>query len=71
VDVHHLKFVSDGGDDSPLNLAVLCVMHHALVHRGPRATVELANLDRARIAVNGMTLNIRRDGRTLMAAFEI
>ena len=70
VDVHHLRFVSDGGDDSPLNLAVLCVMHHALVHRGPRATVEFANLDRATIAVNGITLHIRRDGRALMAAFQ-
>ncbi len=71
VDVHHLHSVSIGGEDSPLNLCVLCVLHHALVHRGPRAVVEDANLDGATVTVNGITLDIKRDGQALMTAFEV
>ncbi len=67
-DVHHLRSVSGGGDDSPLNLCVLCVLHHALIHRGPTTSVVDSSLSRATIAVNGLRLLVRRDVRALMAA---
>jgi hypothetical protein len=67
-DVHHLRSVSGGGDDSPLNLCVLCVMHHALMHRGPTVSVTESSLTGATITVNGLTLVVRRDVRGLMAA---
>ena len=34
VDLHHLKFRSDGGRNDDDNLVVLCGAHHRAVHRG-------------------------------------
>jgi hypothetical protein len=33
-DVHHVRSRADGGSHDPENLAVLCSVHHAAVHRG-------------------------------------
>ncbi|HKE14323.1 MAG TPA: HNH endonuclease, partial [Kofleriaceae bacterium] len=34
LEVHHVRWRSDGGGHDPLNLAVTCSIHHDLVHRG-------------------------------------
>jgi hypothetical protein len=34
VDLHHLELRSEGGDNDPDNLVVLCGAHHGAVHRG-------------------------------------
>ena len=34
VDVHHLRFQSDGGEHSRSNCVCLCTTHHALLHEG-------------------------------------
>ena len=34
VDLHHIRFRSDGGRHDEYNLVVLCGAHHAAVHRG-------------------------------------
>lgn len=65
-DVHHLDGVSVGGTDSPLNLAVLCVAHHVLVHRATSRLIEL-RLDGAVIEAFAGRLEIRRDARLLLA----
>lgn len=70
VDVHHLRSVSKGGYDSALNLCVLCVMHHYLVHRAPASAIEATDANSARIRVDGLVLDIRRDAFALMAAIE-
>lgn len=70
-DVHHLSSVSRGGDDSPLNLCVICVLHHQMIHRGPTSTVVHSDLNSAAVVVNGLTLEMRRDVRTLMAALSL
>lgn len=70
VDVHHLNHVSTGGSDSPLNLALLCVTHHQLVHRAPSSSLTLSSLDGAELKVNGLLLIIDRDLTTLMAALQ-
>lgn len=67
VDVHHLNHVSMGGGDSPLNLAVLCVMHHQLVHRAPKSRLLNSSLIRATIGINGTSLEVVRDVGALMA----
>jgi hypothetical protein len=65
-DVHHLDAVSVGGSDSPLNLAVLCVAHHVLVHRGQSRMLE-TGLDGAVIESAAGPLEILRDARVMMA----
>jgi hypothetical protein len=70
VDVHHLRSVSNGGSDSALNLCVLCVMHHSVIHRAPASSVEATESRSARIRVDGLALDIRRDVFALMAAIE-
>jgi hypothetical protein len=70
VDVHHLNHVGSGGTDSPLNLAVLCVMHHNLIHRAPTTGLVESDFVRAVVRVNGDELEVRRDVRALMAALE-
>jgi hypothetical protein len=66
VDVHHLNHVAKGGDDSPLNICILCVVHHQLMHRTETAILQSWDLDGAVVLVNGLTLAIRRDGRALL-----
>jgi hypothetical protein len=34
VDLHHLELRSEGGENDPDNLVVLCGAHHGAVHRG-------------------------------------
>lgn len=68
LDIHHLNHVSTGGSDSPLNLAVLCVSHHQLIHRAPNSSLLMSDLRKAEIKVNGITLEIDRDLGALMAA---
>jgi 5-methylcytosine-specific restriction endonuclease McrA len=41
VEVHHIKFLADGGDDSIENVACLCPAHHREAHHGRKRT-ELA-----------------------------
>ncbi len=67
VDVHHLNHVGTGGTDSTLNLALLCVMHHHLIHRAPSTSLIESDLEHALVKVNGTHLAILRDGRSLMA----
>jgi hypothetical protein len=66
VDVHHLRSVSNRGSDSALNLCVLCVLHHSLVHRAPVSSVEDTDARSATMRVDGLVLDIRRDGPALM-----
>ena len=68
VDVHHVRSVSKGGADSALNLCVLCVMHHVLVHRAPTSSVRSMNAERVLIQADGVTLDVRRDTLRLMRA---
>lgn len=71
VDVHHVRSVSKGGADSALNLCVLCVMHHVLVHRAPISSVQMMNAERVLIQVDGVTLDVRRDTLRLMRAIGV
>lgn len=66
VDVHHLNHVAKGGTDSPMNVCVLCVVHHQLIHRAPTSSLESWDLDGATVVVNGLTLNIARDARLIL-----
>lgn len=68
VDVHHLNHVGTGGSDSPLNLSVLCVSHHHLLHRAPTSILLQSDLGSATIQVNGLKLRLKRDVSGLMAA---
>lgn len=70
VDVHHLRSVSKGGGDSGLNIVILCVLHHVLMHRAP--TVEIVTSDALRVIaqVDGLTLHIKRDAFALMRALQ-
>jgi hypothetical protein len=70
VDVHHLRSVSRGGSDSGLNLVVLCVLHHALLHRAPKQTIRTSDAQRVEIEVNGVILQIRRDAFRLMRSLQ-
>lgn len=70
VDVHHLRSVSKGGGDSGLNLVVLCVLHHALMHRAPAVQISTADATRVVAQVDGLTLQIRRDAFALMQALQ-
>lgn len=65
VDVHHLNHVSAGGPDSPLNLCVVCVSHHALIHRAGTSILEACDLDGATVRVNGTSLRIVRNARLI------
>jgi hypothetical protein len=51
-----------------MNLAVLCVMHHSVIHRAPSSAVVSSALERAELRVNGTTLVIVRDVALLMRA---
>lgn len=66
VDVHHLNHVGAGGSDSPMNISVLCVVHHQLIHRAPGSSVRSWDLDQATVLVNGLTLSIARDARRIL-----
>jgi hypothetical protein len=68
IDVHHLNSVSSGGSDSPINLAVLCLMHHGAMHRAD--DVRLLSTDRltASVRIGGETLLIKRDVVVLLGA---
>lgn len=67
VDAHHLNHVSAGGTDHPLNVAVLCVAHHQLIHRcRPRSVLESWDTRGARVRAGGETLIIERDVTGLM-----
>lgn len=66
VDVHHLNHVSKGGTDSPMNICVLCVVHHQMIHRAPASTLQSWDLDRAIVIVNGLTLTVGRDARKIL-----
>lgn len=66
VDVHHLNHVSRGGSDSPMNISVLCVTHHGLIHRAPASKLLTWDLDGAAVAVNGLTLFVQRDARLIL-----
>ena len=70
VDVHHLRSVSRGGSDSGLNLVVLCVLHHALLHRAPTQTIRTSDARRVEIEVDGVILQIRRDAFRLMRSLQ-
>lgn len=63
VDVHHLNHVSQSGSDHPLNVCVVCVGHHAIIHRAPDSLVVSCDSGSARIQVNGDHLEIERDMR--------
>lgn len=41
LDIHHLHYVSDGGEDTPDNLLALCPNCHALHHQGTIPTTSL------------------------------
>lgn len=66
VDVHHLNHVAAGGGDSPLNVCVLCVVHHQLIHRAPVSSLESWDLDGATVLINGLTLDVVRDARVIL-----
>lgn len=66
VDVHHLNHVAAGGSDSPMNICILCVVHHQLIHRGPTVVLQSWDLDGATVLVNGLTLEIERDARKIL-----
>ena len=45
VEVHHIEHLSDGGDDTPENVACVCPSHHREVHHGrAAATIKAALL---------------------------
>lgn len=66
VDVHHLNHISKGGTDSPLNICVICVVHHQLIHRAPTSVLESWDLDGSTVLVNGLALTIVRDARLIL-----
>lgn len=66
VDVHHLNHVAKGGTDSPLNICILCVVHHQLIHRAPASVLQSWDLDGSTVLVNGLTLTIVRNARAIM-----
>lgn len=65
VDVHHLNHISIGGSDSPLNICLLCVAHHALIHRGGPSTLDECDAAVAVVSVAGRKLQIERDATQL------
>lgn len=65
VDAHHLNHVSAGGSDSPLNLSVVCVAHHALVHRAGSRLMK-SDMDGAEVEVAGEVLSLVRDARRIL-----
>jgi hypothetical protein len=42
--VHHIRLRSQGGEDDPTNLTVLCDLHHRWVHDIDRAAAEACGL---------------------------
>ena len=67
VDVHHVTHVGLGGQDSPANLTVLCVVHHAILHRVTPTTVVTDNLTQVIIRVGLKEILVERDVAALMA----
>ncbi|HYZ78814.1 MAG TPA: hypothetical protein VE596_15725 [Gaiellaceae bacterium] len=65
VDVHHLNHISVEGSDSPLNLCLLCVAHHALVHRAG-SRLRSSDFTGADIEVAGEILRLVRDARLIL-----
>lgn len=61
VDVHHLQSVSAGGDDSPANLVVLCMMHHGLMHRATASPKVTVRANAVEIVIGSLNINIDRD----------
>lgn len=45
VDLHHLHHIAHRGSDVPDNLALLCSIHHAIMHRDPRLTISYSEAD--------------------------
>lgn len=69
--MHHVRSVSGGGADSALNLCVLCVLHHVLVHRAPASAITAMNAKEVQVQVDGVTLDIKRDAVQLMREFRL
>lgn len=65
VEVHHLNHLSAGGPDSPMNVCLVCASHHSLIHRAPASTLLACNGYMARVRVNDVVLEVRRDVRAL------
>lgn len=65
VDVHHLNHISKGGTDSPLNVCVVCVVHHQMIHRAPTTELKHWDLEQGTVRVNGLELLIVRDARLI------
>ena len=65
VDVHHLNHISTGGVDGPLNVAVLCVIHHQLIHRAPTSSIADMTERTVTVTVNGEHLELERDLRLI------
>lgn len=61
VDVHHLQSVSAGGDDSPANLVVLCMMHHGLMHRAPLTPRVSTSANTVQVTIGRLKMDIVRD----------
>lgn len=68
VDVHHLQSVSAGGDDSPANLVVLCMMHHGLMHRAAGVPKVMVRANAVEIAIGSINIDIERDLKELNRA---
>lgn len=67
-EVHHIKAVAKGGDDTVFNLAVLCANHHRLIERFPQVEVLTEpGSDDVLIIVGGEGLLIERDLQALRA----
>ncbi|MBC6982867.1 EVE domain-containing protein [Caulobacter sp. 17J80-11] len=48
VEVHHIRTLADGGEDTPENVACLCPAHHREIHFGKAAAVLTAALRKLR-----------------------
>lgn len=68
LDVHHLEHVSAGGDDSLLNICVLCAGHHAAVHRLRPSSLVACDFRGATVRVGGVDVQIVRHLPDLWAA---
>jgi hypothetical protein len=56
LEVHHIKFRSQGGSDNPKNLITLCSKHHAMLHEGK---IEL-NVKKHKSLRSATTMNLIR-----------
>jgi hypothetical protein len=65
IDVHHLNHLGSGGTDNPMNICLLCVAHHALIHRGGPSSLEECDALGAVVRAGGVKLQIERDATLL------